>query len=297
LVFIFFLLLGLWAWDARASFVDIRDWMAFKSTDALVSAQLDKDWNQYRVIIAEHYPEFATPALTVLCDQKEAYVLNDPNPIYLEPGQKEKDIAFYMYGSKPYKTDLEARVRQDFPQAQWSVIKCTRPDLPRFLLRAIIPIDSLSETPGKLFYIQRVPREYWRRRFYWKDYGVARGIVWWDEKVPMLKAPFPPGMNEFITARANGEITVPVAGKYEFSTTPTSDIIVLMIDGKTVLSIKPPLFGTLRTSGDINLEAGVHQVTYLTTFRGLTNFRDITVKPPGGGKEFVLGELSNISQN
>ncbi len=39
----------------------------------------------------------------------------------------------------------------------------------------------------------------------------------------------------------------------------------------------------------IFLKAGVHQVEYVTTFRRLTNFQDIVVTPPGGGKEWVLG--------
>lgn len=295
---VFALFLVLWVWGSNRAFWDIRAWMADMSNDNVIGHQIDKDWHQYRVIVADHYPQFATPALTVLCDQKEAYVLDDPNPIYLEPGEKGKDIVLYMYGATTLDKDLalQNRVREEFPQAQWSVVECPNPDIHRFMLRVLIPMDSLAETPGKLFYIQRVPRDYWRRRFYWKDYGLARGIVWWDERVPMLKAPFPPGMTEFYTARANGEITTPVSGDYTFTTTPTGDVIVLSIDGKTVLSLKPPLFGSLQTKGKIYLDAGVHEVTYLTTFRALTNFRDIIVTPPGGAKEWVLGEPLAASQ-
>jgi hypothetical protein len=228
--------------------------------------------------------------LTVLCDQKEAYVLNDSNPIYLEPGEKGKDVVFYMYGAKPYPTDLEGRVRAEFPQAQWNIIECSNPDIHHFMLRAVISIESLSEAPGKLFYIQRVPHEYWRRRFYWKDYGVGRGIVWWDERVPVLKAPFPPGMNEFITARADGEITIPTDGSYFFSVNPTADVIVLSIDGREVIHVRSPQGSNVGAREKIYLKSGIHKVTYVTTFRRLTNFADVRVIPPEGGNGWVLGQ-------
>ena len=283
-------LLGLWGWDSQKNFLATRDWMTNMSSDNVIGHQIVKDWKQYRIIISTHYPDFATPSLTVLCDQKEAYVLNDPNPIYLEQGEKGKDIVFYMYGSARYDQALETRVRNEFPQAQWSVIESPNPDIHRFMLRAVISMDSLAETPGKLFYIQRVPHESWRRCFYWKDYGVGRGIVWWDERIGQLKAPFPPGTNEFMSARATSEISVPVDGDYIFSIKPTVDVIGLSIDGKKVITIKSPQGSSVEIKEKIYLKAGIHQVTYVTTFRRLTNFADILVTPPGNGKEWILGQ-------
>ncbi len=277
-------------WAAQKNFGYCRDWMTNKSSDAMIGQQLDKDWKQYRVIIASHYPQFDTPALTVLCDHKEAYVLNFPNPIYLETGEKGKDVVLLMYGAPGFDKALEDRVHAEFPQAQWSVIESPNPDIHRFMLRAVIPMEALSETPGKLFYVQRVPSGYWRRQFYWKDYAVGRGIVWWDERVPILKAPYPPGMNEYMTGRADGEITAATSGKYYFSINETSDVVELFIDGKKIFHLKADANNGLRAKEGVHLEAGKHHVTYVSTFRRLTNYQDITVTPPDGGKEWVLGQ-------
>jgi len=289
------LLAALWAWDAQKTFEGIRTWMAFKSNDAKIGEQLDKDWEKYRVIISVHYPEFATPALTVLCDQKEAYTLNDPNPIYLEPGQKGKDIVFLMYGSTRFDKPIEDRVRAEFPQAQWSVIECPNPDIPRFMLRAVIPMDALAETKGKLFYIERVPKEYWRRRFYWKDYGVGRGMVWWDDRVPSWKTDFPPGTNEFMSVRVDGQVNLPLDGDYVFTLPPTIDVNVLSIDGKTIAALRPQeaLPETIRK---IYLKRGLHQVSYVSTFRRLLKLTEIKVTPPGGGAGWLLGQPPLDSQ-
>src|ERR1019366_9612307 len=91
--FVFLALFAFWAWDAHASFNLCRKWMSVKDNDILIGEQVKKDWKQYRVLIAP-YPvltgdQFATGALTMLCDQTEAYVLADPNPIFSELGQKE----------------------------------------------------------------------------------------------------------------------------------------------------------------------------------------------------------------
>lgn len=282
-------LVGIWVWDSQRTFTVCRDWMAFKSNDAVIGEQLDKDWEKYRVIISVHYPEFATPALTVLCDQKEAYTLNDPNPIYLEPGGKGKDIVFLMYGSTRFDKPIEDRVRAEFPQAQWSVIECPNPDIPRFMLRAVIPMDSLSESPGKLFYVQRVPHDYWRRRFYWKDYGIARGMVWWDDRVPSWKADFPPGVNEYMSARIDGEITVSTEGDYVFSVPPTLDVNVLSIDDKTLIDLKPQN-SSPSAAGKIYLKPGAHRVSFVTTFRRVFKLGEIRVTPPGGAPEWILGQ-------
>ena len=90
------------------------------------------------------------------------------------------------------------------------------PKIPLFMNRVLIPFDSLTEDPAKLIYIQRVPRSYWRRRFYCQQYGVARGLMWWDERVPSLNAPLPPHLANDMTVRAEGEVGVPVEGNYLF---------------------------------------------------------------------------------
>ncbi len=277
------LLFGFWAWDAKTGIVLGRGWMTYRTTnDAVIGAQLEKDWKQYRVILARHDSNFFQPQFTMLCDQRDAWLLNDPNPIYLGPGEKSKDIVLYVYGGDE---PTAKRVREEFPMAQWTDV----PSLngPNFLHRIFIPFDSLGEVPGKLLYVQRIPREYWRRRFYWADYpyGIARGMVWWEDSVPAFNAAFPPGIDAHVSAEADGELMVRVDGEYCFSASQTLDVIFLSIDGKNILNQR----GGLPAKAKVFLKAGDHPVVYKTAFRSRYNFTDILVTPPNGDKEWNLG--------
>src|SRR5260221_8032434 len=195
---VFILVLGFGVCDAKWSFDLCRKWMNFRSNDNTIGQQVDKDWKQYRVIIAQHLPNFVSEAFTVLCDQKEAYLLNDSSPIYLEPGEKGKDIVLLVYGDDHA---LEEKVKREFPKAQWSFIP--NPNGPQFMARILIPLDSLAERPGKILYVQRVSHDYWRRRFFCKEYGVARGLVFRDERVSSLTAPLPKELTVWDTGQAD----------------------------------------------------------------------------------------------
>jgi hypothetical protein len=280
---VFLLIFGFWALDAHWGFAAFREWMASKSCDALLLQQLEKeDWKHDRVIIAQHYPQIINESTTMLCDQKEIYQLNDPNPIYLEPGQKGEDVVLLMYG---YDNVMEDRVKKEFPQAQWSVVTIPDPGHPNFMKRA----SALSETKDKLIYVQRVPHDFWRRRFYAKDYGVARGLIWWDERVTSLSSPLPPGADVFVTARADGKITVPVTGEYVFSSDPFVYRLDLAIDGRNIINLKPQLEHPLQAKEKVYLTAGTHQVSYATFAVAFTSSK-IHIMPPAGGKEWILGE-------
>jgi len=282
---VFLLIFSLWAIDAHWSFDVIRQWMAGKGRDALLLQQIEKDWKPYRLILVQHYPELVSASSTMICDQKEVYLFHDPNPIYVEPGEKEKDIVLLMYG---YDDVTQNRIKKEFPQAQWSDVTVPDPGHPRFFARALIPFDSLSESKGKALYIQKVPHEYWRRRFYERDYGVARGLIWWDERVPSLTAPPPPGMDVFVTARADGEMTLPVAGDYTFACDSCCYPTDLTIDGKTVLDLKPQRDHPVNANEKIHLTAGVHEVSYASFGDGFYT-QNIKVISPGG-RTWILGK-------
>ena len=285
------LVFALWAWDAQWNFALCRQWMAiFKSNDNVVSTQVDKDWMQYRVILSKHYPEFVMDDMTDLCDQKEVYLLNDPNPIYLEAGQRCKDIVLLMYGSSRHDQALEDRIKKEFPQAQWSVIQCPNPDIPNFMLRIVIPFDSLSESPDKLLYIQRVSHASWRRRFYCKDFGFVRGLVWWDERVTELKAALPKDLNVWETGQADAEIMVPASGDYVFQTNQTSEFVAFSVDGKELIHLRPENGFAPQCRVKKYITAGPHRVSLATTFQSVKNFPDVLIMPPGGAPEWVLGQ-------
>ena len=291
---LFLLMLGFWAWNGDKAFGLCREWLARKTSNiACIDAQVQKDWKQYRVVVALHPSDFGGPTFSMLCDQKDVWLLTDPQPIYLEAGQTEKDIVLLVSGVD--KTTQE-RVRKDFPSAQWQDV--ANLNGPRFMERILIPFDSLQERPGKMFYIQHVPANYWRRRFYWADYtyGLARGIVGWDDQVPSLNAPMPPGMNEHATVLVEGELTVPADGKYTLTLAPTVDRVLLKVDGKTIFDLKPGTDQALLGKDRIHLTSGTHRVSYATTFRRVLSFPDIHVAPADGGNEWLLGKSALDSQ-
>ncbi len=281
----FLLLLSLWAWDAKWSFDLCQKWMTTQTkNDPIIGSQVNKDWKQYKVILAQQLPDFVGPAFPMLCDQKDAWRLNDPNPIYLEPGQKEKDIILLVYGGDKA---TQERVRKEFPQAEWTGV----PSLngPNFMERVLIPFASLDEVPGKILYVQRVPHEYWRRRFYmaYGSYGIARGMIWWDDRVPTVQDHIPSFVNESVTAQVDGQLTVPTDGEYNFLISQAKDVIILLIDGKQRMH----LWSGLSAKENIYLKAGVHQVTLKTAFRHTFTFTDVLVTPPAGsGGQWVLGQ-------
>lgn len=282
------LVLGaLWVWSAYWSNWQVwNQWMAHKSNDATIFQQIEKDWRSHHLIIAPHYPQFESPALTMLCDQKEVWALEDPNPLYLEKGETAKDIVLLFWG---YDQNLENRLKADFPSAPVTVVPNWNPDRAQFLKRVQIPFNALSEKPGKLFYIVRVPHDYWRRRFYWQDYGVGHGLVWWDDRVRALNAPFPAKLNVWMSGKADGEFQAPVEGNYTFASVSPSDWIGLAVDGKEIIRFIPGDGRLTPPRATLHLTAGAHRITYTTYFQHGPQFPRITILPPVG-PERPLGE-------
>ena len=284
-------LLGLaafWVWNATMSDWSIwKRWMADKAHDSFIFQQIEKDWRSYRVIVARN-DKFADLAITALCDQREVYQLDDPNPLYLEEGERGKDVDLLFWG---YDKTMEDRVKKDYPEAQIGFVPGYHVEDPNFLERAIIPFDSIARSNGKLFSVVRVPHGYWRRRFYCENYGWARGLVWWDERVPGLVSPLPPkDVTNYMTARADGEFNASVEGDYEFSGTNIMDFVILRVDGKKIMHYYPYMGGkNYIPRGVVHLLPGSHSVSLETYFKYSIQFPGITVKPPVG-PPFLLGQ-------
>jgi hypothetical protein len=284
---LFLLLAVFWAWDGKTSFALFQGWTDYRTTnDAVIGRQLAQDWEKYRVIVAPHDHDFFQPQFAMLCDQRDVWSLNVPHAIDLGEGERGKDIALYIYGGDP--ATLE-KARKDFPEAPWV-------DVPSlngagFMKKVMIPFSSLEEKPGKMIFVKRVPESYWRRRFYWADYpyGLARGIVGWDDRVADLSASLPAGMREGVTARVDGEMTATTAGDYSFSVPWWGENIELAIDGKKVHFTRRSDLGR----ATLYLGPGPHRVSWATTFKkSLASFQEITVTPPNGGREWILGRSS-----
>ena len=75
--------------------------------------------------VASHYPEFESPAFEMLCDQRDVWLLNDPKTRFdLKPGEATKDIELLFWG---YDSKMEARLKSDFPGAQYDLIPQLEP--------------------------------------------------------------------------------------------------------------------------------------------------------------------------
>jgi hypothetical protein len=190
-----------------------------------------------------------------------------------------KDIVLLFWG---HDQKIEKRLKKEFPNAQYSMVENLNPSRAGFMARVQIPYSSLSEVPSKMFYVKRVPHEYWRRQFYWKDYGLARGLVWWDDRVASLNESFPKDLNVWMSGRAEGEMAIKEAGSYVFQAPTASDLIQLTIDGKTIIDFKPKDGQVTAPSGNVKLTAGVHRIVYITYFQHGPNFPNIKILGPSG---------------
>jgi hypothetical protein len=277
-----------WAWNAVKSDWSIwHRWMARVSHDHFIFQQADKDWKKYRVIVVSKFGQFETAAFTALCDQRDIYLWTGPTPLYLEPGETGKDVSLLFWGDDPRKIDDQ--VRKEFPEAQITTVTGYHEEDPNFMKRAIIPFSAIEKKTSGMLYPVQVPAGYWRRRFYCENYGWARGLVWWDDRVVNLNAPLPPDTTHYETACADGKLNVPTEGNYTFSCTNGLDFIILQVDGKTIMDYYPVEGKNGMPHASIHLTPGVHSVTLKTYFKNNLAFPKMTVQPPAG-PAFTLGE-------
>ena len=281
-------LCSLWVWNAEKSNWSVwHGWMGRVSGDQFTFQQVDKDWKQYRVMVAVNSVQFGSAAFTALCDQREVYWWKDSTPLYLGPGETGKDVSLLFWGNDPRKIDDQ--VRKEFPEAQISTVPGYHEEDANFLKRAVIPFSAILNKTSGMLYPVRVPAGYWRRQFYWEGYGWARGLVWLDDRVPNLAAPLPAETTHYETARADGDLNVPTEGDYQFSGTNGLDFVILLVDGKKIIDYYPSDGKAFLPRAGIHLAPGPHSVTVETYFKNNLLFPKIAVTPPGG-PQFILGE-------
>ncbi len=288
-----------WVWNGVKSDWSIWHlWMTRVSNDVFIFRQVDKDWQKYRVMVACHKDQFASEAFTVLCDQRDVFLWNGSTALYLKPGEEGKDVSLLFWGDDPRK--IGDQVRREFPEAQISNVPAfyypgeqrstgTYQDDPNYMQRAVIPFADIQKRNSGMIYPVRVPSNYWRRRFYFEGYIWARGLVWWDDRVANIGAPFPKETSLCESARADGEINVPVEGDYVFSGTYGLDYIILLVDGKKIMDYYPETGKNDLPHASVHLTPGVHSVSLEAYLQYNLAFPKISVKPPTG-PDFILGE-------
>jgi len=278
-----------WVSEGQATFQRVYDrWWNLTRPEILISQAIGKDLPEKRVYLAIYEDRvFTSPAVeSVTHDGEPIYLLGPENVIRVTSSEIRKDLAVIISGTD--KVHLE-RIQKEFPHAvanpSW-VYYQSRSDPPWFY-DITIPAGDIPEKPGKMFSYQVVPDTHWLRRVYVCFYGLARGMIRYEDLIsPGL--PLPPGMGGN-SAMAEGIWEAPSDGRYTFSLN-SPDAAEFWVDGKRILNWKPDQLTSQHTViRTVFLKQGTHQVRYLTYLKVNAWFAEINIRS-GIGYNQVLGK-------
>jgi hypothetical protein len=191
---------GILGWGAWANFHRAYgDWAFSEGHTTLgvrFARQVQKDESLSTVFFAN--TENLEKQFGVLCVQEAlgtighpVRTLQDENLLVVRPGQALLSPVI-LYRSLDIST-IE-RIRKEYPEAEWTdVYRNLDTPLggPPLIGRILIPAHLLSDQPGKLFRIIHAPTNGWVRNFYEGYYGMARGLIQWQDWAPSLHSPLP----------------------------------------------------------------------------------------------------------
>ena len=119
------------------------------------------------------------------------------------------------------------------------------------LVKVEIPVDQMEGHPGKIFFKIAVPSGAYHRRFFVEDYGLAHGVIFWEDWVSDPALTPPVGRNGTIDGRWN----VPSEGPYHFSVC-TPDRLRYRIGDREIFDL-PSRLGNRCEERKINLQEGL----------------------------------------
>ncbi len=273
------LLLGFGAWALYSTLHLTELWRQQRVIDAMSADVIKNELSNDRVYLLREQDYFVGFPQNVLCDGKDVHLGMASNPIDLAAGEKGKDLAVMMYVNDPNAE----RLRKEFPRAVWKEMKSYQGYVE--LRWMVVPFAELSESPDKMFYIRRVPRDTWRREFF-TDYGLARGlnlledrVVHWDDPAENL----PAGWGGFFTERVSGRWTVPNPGRYLIKL-HTLNTTRVLIDGRLVVQMAPGEKDIDQTA-EVGLPAGPHTVEALSALAAENHMPAVLVHSVSEGWE------------
>ncbi len=282
---------GLFEWSGQALFERVHNQWADKTfdvDDAVCLRVLSDQKHGYRVYIG---PDLTWSRISfVLYENHPVQVLKNSNPIYLEPGEKPKDLILYFRGKDSHQQDdhFADLVAKQFPHAQWENIRSPfdESEWP-IASRCYIPYgDLVHNKKQNLFLIQKITAPYWTREFYTADTGFRPGILDWVDKTTRANDPTPAWTYpDFEATVLQGTIHMKQGGLYQISCTAESRTHVL-IDGRDILNMYFPRTEHYTTpkkteTHSINLATGDHRVEVSCLLPRSHQNPDITLHPAG----------------
>lgn len=281
---VFVMTVGFIGWAAWSNYTLIHDrWATKRGKNATVARQVFQDSKTNRVYLA-YYPDdqflWNLPSQTILNDGVPVYYMHQTNPICLAPSESVRDVVILV---SERDVITQERIRGDFPKSQWVRMSITdSPDFPA-MYRVLVPKDQISESTNKLLYIRHVSENTWKRTVYGLfHYGIARGIIQWEDRVMDVKEPYPRDAERIVpSVKLEGSFINTSAEEITFKTTTLNDVR-LSVAGRMVFDLRPKQGETSRIAKRIFLGKGSHKVEIVTYLFPIRDMPAISYERAGG---------------
>ena len=285
----FVLLAGL-AWEQDRNHWLIWQWMSQKAPCPIVWDQYQKELPDHDVYTVEMNPGFYTCGLDILAEGSDLHQATASNSIDLASDEKPKDLAIIVCGGDK---STQQKIEQEFPGTQWKkrYIFWQVPEEVPYLWWTEIPYDRIPIGGNAYFHTRRMQGPSWRRRCY-GHYGLARGLVIYEDRVVHWNDDMPPPQytDWSNSMRVEGDWKVTSTGTYTLGIN-TPDVLKLYVDGKEVLRVAPNE-GAKDKTCKVNLDAGVHHVEMAFAFNIVHQVPRVTVLAPGSPVAIPLDDLT-----
>ncbi len=286
------LIIGLvvfWMWEIKGTFQRVYEmWWYDTSGDVCLGRLESKDFPDKRVyLVPSPSSAFFSPMTQgVINDCQPIYLFNGTNEINVFSQKELKDVVVYISPNSNATIDL---LKKQYPLSQWTPIwqYYQKPEekVP-FGYRVFIPKTEILDKPGKLFFFHIVSNKTWIRRIYAGGFGMARGMIDFEDASLTLNPVSVLAGGQCVSA--DGQWNAPVDGNYIFSVN-SPNFVQIWVDGKIQLDIKPGVNKMEKASHSIELKKGPHQIRYLSYLRTQLLFADVAVKNSDLNMQEVLG--------
>lgn len=257
-----------WVWGGWANFRSVWAWSDMNGSVVNIYRRALSERGNGRVYLAkdECYSFFYD--LDTLIEHQDIYRFCPFNPIYLQPEEKTPDVIVFCNNDKK-NIDL---LRSNYPRAQWTQILDRPPqaNLPfYFCWKVHIPGDQIDPDSRKLFFTRPMPPNAWKRKFYLTDYGIASGVIFFEDAVTNLETVFRPKeatwlISVSLSVMAERKFKVEIPGPYVFSIKTTQPFQLSLENGREyeIFNRNAFLRKNPKHSRTIRLEKGTYQVRY-----------------------------------
>lgn len=191
-----------------------------------------------------------------------------------------------MFCANSDKNNID-RLNKEFPKALWSQNLNRSPENNGFYLWKIqISGSDITNNTKKILFTQVKSSDSWLRKFYGSDYGIARGVVYFEDVVMDLHAPFPSKRESWMgstpfSVRLEKEIKIEKPGAYIFSIQSTGGIKLVLEDEKRIEIFHRETYGEDKINSKVvSLEKDKYKVEYCYESEyGDTRIPEVVIQP------------------